>query len=108
MPVAQISALKPGGSLKFCSGISLAGVAVSLPATGASVELAWSGVRPCCQAGAAAAGAAAVAAGGVDWQAASSDRVAAASRVVCRRVRVVIGLSPVVSSPASRLERGGS
>jgi hypothetical protein len=40
MPVAQISALKPGGSLKLAIGISLAGVAVIRPACGASFELA--------------------------------------------------------------------
>src|SRR5262245_12008810 len=61
--------------------MSAAAVAVILPGTGASVELACSGVRPCCHAGgAAAAGAAAAggggAAGGVDWQAASASALA--------------------------------
>src|SRR5512137_2100114 len=88
MPVAHTSALKPAGSLSLSSGSSLAGVAVSLPACGASFELAWSAVRPCCHAGAGAAGAAAAGAGAaagaagvgaVDWHAVMAIAVAAAS-----------------------------
>jgi hypothetical protein len=69
--------------------MSAAVVAVILPGTGASVELAYSLLRPCCQiggggaAGAAAAvgaGAAGAGAGGDVWQAASAN--ALASKVI--------------------------
>ena len=56
-PVAQISALKPGGSLILSIGMSAAGVTVSLPAKGAKVLLAMAAGMPCFQAGAGAAGA---------------------------------------------------
>ena len=58
VPVDQISTLKPGGSLILFSGMSAAGVTVSLPARGANVELAISAGMPCFQAGGGAAGAA--------------------------------------------------
>jgi hypothetical protein len=88
MPVAHISALNPAGSLNVESGISLAGVAVSLPAIGASFDVACSVVRPCCHAGGGAAtagvtGATGAAAGGaktvsgVDWHAAIASSEAA-------------------------------
>src|SRR5512147_1910008 len=51
MPVAQISALKPLGSLSLLIGISDAGVSVMRPASGASFESAIAGGLPCCQAG---------------------------------------------------------
>ncbi len=50
-PVAQISALKPFGNFSLAIGISLAGVSVILPGTGASFESACAGVLPWCQAG---------------------------------------------------------
>ena len=56
-PVAQISTLKPAGMRSLSIGICAAGVTVSLPAKGASVELAMLADMPCCQAGADAAGA---------------------------------------------------
>jgi hypothetical protein len=46
--------LKPGGNFKVFSGISLAGVAVILPANGASFELDISAPIPCFHAGAGA------------------------------------------------------
>src|SRR6185295_2237875 len=51
MPLAQISALKPAGSLSLSIGISLAGVSVILPACGASLDSACAGGLPWCQAG---------------------------------------------------------
>ena len=60
---AQISTLKPGGSLILSIGTSAAFVTTSLPGKGASVELAIDSGMPCFHAGGgAAAGAAAGAA----------------------------------------------
>ena len=58
MPVAQISALKPGGSLKLAERDLAGRRGRHAPASGASVELAWSAPRPCCQAGGGGAAAA--------------------------------------------------
>lgn len=60
-PEAQISTLKPAGMRSLSIGICEAGVTVSLPAKGASVELAMLAGMPCCQAGAGAGAAAACA-----------------------------------------------
>ena len=48
MPVAQISALKPGGNFNFDKGISAAVVLTIFPAIGASVDFSISPVWPCC------------------------------------------------------------
>src|SRR5262245_15203095 len=98
MPLAQISALNPGGNLNLSIGISFTGVTVFRPASGASLELAWSTLRPCCHAGggaAAAAGAAGAAAAGaagvalvvlVDWHAASASNDAAIKAILSNMV----------------------
>src|SRR5688572_2040188 len=109
-PVAQISALKPGGSLKLASGMSAAGVAVILPGTGASVELAYSPLRPCCHAGgggaagaaaAAGAGAAAAGAGGEVWQAASAN--ALASMAILASIGSLLVLCSITRRAARRV-----
>jgi hypothetical protein len=72
--------------------MSAAAVAVILPGTGASVELACSAVRPCCHAGGGgAAGVAAGAAGAgavvvIDWHATSVSALAA--RVILASIGV--------------------
>lgn len=66
VPVDQISILKPGGNLSLFRGMSAAGVTVSLPGKGASVELAMSAGMPCFQAGGGAAGAAGAAVWAMD------------------------------------------
>jgi hypothetical protein len=84
--------------------MSAAAVAVILPGTGASVELACSALRPCCQAGgAAAAGAAGAAAGAAgagafvvkDWHAASVNALAA--KVILASI-----VSPLVVAASAR------
>ena len=62
MPLAQISALKPVGSLKLDTGMSAAGVTVMRPATGARVDVAIAPLRPWAHIGGGAGAGAGVAA----------------------------------------------
>src|SRR5262245_48621419 len=55
MPLAQISTLKPFGTLSLSTGISATGVSVILPAWGASLDSFILSPLPWCQAGGAAA-----------------------------------------------------